>query len=249
MGEHKQASLVFGIGFFSLILLVIIGLFFSELLSPTLSTDSAASVTEQTELTPLPSTDPLVSVVPGAGVQGTPRMIASDPRRGASKPTVTIMEFGDFQCGDCAAMSAVVAEVVAAYPQDVRHVWKDFPITSEHEQAEQASVAARCAQKQDRFWEYHDYLLENQTSFPLLPWGDFAEGLGLNLEQFNACLHGEDERYLVTQSFTVARTLGLKTAPTYYINDRLVEGPMSASELTNIVEEEIQKSGNTASDE
>lgn len=249
MGEHKQASLVFGIGFFSLILLVIIGLFFSELFAPTLSENRSESAAEQTELTPLPSTDSLVSVVPGAGVQGTPRMIASDPRRGASKPTVTIMEFGDFQCGDCAEMSAVVAEVVAAYPQDVRHVWKDFPITSEHKQAEQASVAARCAQKQDRFWEYHDYLLENQTAFPLLPWTDFAQGLGLNLEQFNSCLQAEEERYLVTQSFTVARTLGLTTAPTYYINDRLVEGPIGVEELKNIVEEEIQKSGNPASDE
>lgn len=244
MSDKHQATIVFGIGFFSLMLFVIIGAFFSELIAPTpqASDDQSAQLDD---LAPVPSVNPLVSVVPGAGEQGTPRMIASDPSRGSTTPTVTILEFGDFQCGDCAQMGPIVTQIVQEYPDHVRHVWKDFPIRSEHEQADDAANAARCAAQQGKFWVYHDFLLENQTSFPLAPWTDIAGQAGLDPDVFTACFTNRSDSFLVEQSYTVARTLGLTTAPTYYINDRRIEGPIGVNELKSIVEEEIQAAGKT----
>jgi protein-disulfide isomerase len=250
MSEQNQATFIFGIGFFSLLLLIIIGLFFSELVTPSTENVSQESATDLSELTQVTSGgDPLVSVVPGAGSQGTPRMIASDPSRGSDTPTVTIMEFGDFQCEECAQMGPIIAEVVDTYPEHVRHVWKDFPIRSEHAQAEDAAVAARCAKQQGKFWVYHDFLLENQTSFPLAPWADIAASAGVDPDVFGPCFANRTDSYLVEQSFAVARNLGLTTAPTYYINERRIEGSIGINELKSIVEEEIEAAGKSISNE
>lgn len=237
MTQKKKALGIYTIGISSCLFLVIIGLFFFQLIDPVL--EKSQSQREESARIESASSDPLVTVPQKNGVGETPQMIASDPVRGAEYAAVTIIEFGDFQCSDCAKMSTIIAEVVKKYPNDVQHVWKDFPIVSEHKHALEAAHAARCAQAQNAFWEYHDYLLTNQVSFPLLPWNDIATSVGLNTETFSQCMQKGEREYLVTQGRAAAQTLGLTVAPSYYINDRFIEGVQSVEELSKIVEEEM----------
>lgn len=171
---------------------------------------------------------------------GLPKPLDTDPQRGASQPVVTIIEFGDFQCEHCADMAPILDQLVQEFPNDVLHVWKDFPIPALHPYAEIAAQAARCAQDQDRFWEYHDVLLERQGTFPLTPWYDIADEVGLDAEQFEQCLTSNTYERLVVSGFMVARTLDIETAPSYYINDRLLTGPQTYESLQELVTSEIQ---------
>lgn len=195
----------------------------------TTNTNSARNTARVTE-------DPLVTVVPKDVVAGTPQPLSSDPQIGATNPTVTIVEFGDFECEDCATMSPVFAQAVREYPNDVRLVWKDFPLPEKHLFAETAAIAARCAQDQDAFWQYHDALFEQQDTFGVGPWEDIADTLGLKSTEFENCLSTKQHRSLVVQGYFVARTFSLDTAPAYYINDNLVTGVKTYAELKALIE-------------
>jgi len=203
-----------------------------------LSTDSTPKTTKNTAVTKnvTPAEDPLVTVVPKDIVTGTPQPLSSDPQIGAVDPTVTIVEFGDFQCDDCATMSPIFAQIVKDYPKDVRLVWKDFPLPEKHLFAEQAALAARCAQDQGAFWEYHDALFAQQSSFALKPWETIASSLSLKKTAFSDCLAARTHHALIVQGYFVARTFNLDQAPAYYINDTLVVGVKTYEEIKALVE-------------
>ncbi|MBI2410874.1 MAG: thioredoxin domain-containing protein [Candidatus Kerfeldbacteria bacterium] len=185
------------------------------------------------------SVDPLVTVVPKEILGGKPHPLVTDPQRGATKPTVTIIEFGDFECQNCAAMSGVIAQIVAEYPSDVLHVWKDFPLPNVHPYAEDAAVAARCAQDQGAFWQYHDVLLQKQSQFVLGPWVTMAGDLGLDTDIFTTCLSDTAKKSMIVQGYFIAKSLDVDEAPTYYINNRIVSGIQTYDDIKKIVQDEI----------
>jgi len=78
---------------------------------------------------------------------------------------VTIVEFEDFQCPYCKQFQPTVTELLSRYNGKIRLVHKDLPLYSIHPQAHQAAEAARCADEQDRFWNYHDKLYANAPKF------------------------------------------------------------------------------------
>ncbi len=185
--------------------------------------------------------DPLVTVVPQDVRAGTPQPLSSDPQIGAAQPTVTIVEFGDFECEACAVMAEVFARLVVNYPNDVRVVWKDFPLPKEHLFSETAALAARCAQDQEAFWEYHDALFAQQKSFVQSPWLDIAESVGLDTSEFSSCLQTKEKKSLVVQGYFIARTFDLQETPAYYINGTLYTGSTTYEELNALVAAEIAK--------
>ena len=87
--------------------------------------------------------DPYVTVVPKEVLGGKPQVLATDPQRGAVDPKVTIVEFGDFECGDCAQLKEVIDKVTADYPDQVTQVWKDDPLPAQHPHAEDAAQAVQ----------------------------------------------------------------------------------------------------------
>ena len=87
---------------------------------------------------------------------------AGDPVKGPANAKVTIVEFSDFQCPYCLQAYATVKQIMDAYPNDVRFIYKQFPLNSIHPQAQKAAEASLCAHEQGKFYEYHDKLFESQ---------------------------------------------------------------------------------------
>ncbi|HLD22156.1 MAG TPA: thioredoxin domain-containing protein [Patescibacteria group bacterium] len=183
--------------------------------------------------------DPFVTVVPKGVVGGKPQPLDTDPQHGAQTPTVIIVEFGDFECEACAIMAPFMKRIIEAYPNDVLHVWKDYPIPALHPYSEQAALAARCAQSQGRFWEYHDVLFEKQDLFILSPWNDIASTLKLDSQKFSTCMEKKEKEALVVQGYYIGKTLEIAEAPTYYINDQVLHGIQSYETLTTLIDNEI----------
>lgn len=239
---NKRAQIIFILGAICIVLLIVGSSVLSD--GAEQATDSQATInpdgsrTEVVEGEDLLS-DPLVTVVPNGLESGIPRPLPSDPKRGAEAPLVTIMEFGDFECPACRDMSLIIEVLLSEYPSDLQHVWKDFPIPRLHEYSEVAAMAARCAQDQDAFWEYHDELFMKQGTLALRPWKEIAADLSLDQEQFDTCISSNVKKQLVVQGYYIARTVDIQEAPAFYINDTYVSGGKTIDELRVIIDQEI----------
>ncbi|KKN07398.1 hypothetical protein LCGC14_1067230 [marine sediment metagenome] len=121
----------------------------------------------------------------------------NDPILGNPDAEISIVEFSDFQCPFCGRAHT---DALANFRQssyfangEVNLVYKQFPLNSIHPNAQKAGEASLCAQDQDKFWEYHDYLFENQNSLDTLSLKVYATKLGLDASTFNSCL--DDGKY------------------------------------------------------
>lgn len=163
-----------------------------------------------------------------------------DPSFGAADAPITIIEFSDFECPFCQRYATQThAQLIDTYGDQIRFVYKDFPLTSIHPQAFPAALAAQCANEQGAFWAYHDLLFSQQ-----LPLGDetylaYAEQAGLDAAEFGACY--EEQRYLaaVQADFDFATTLGVSSTPTFFINGIAVIGAQPFSVFAQIIDYEL----------
>src|SRR5215472_14400475 len=89
-----------------------------------------------------------------------PQVTAEDHVRGPADAPVTILEYGDYECPYCRAAFRDVRELVDEHPDDIRFVFRNFPISQLHPHAEQAAEAAEAAAAQGRFWEMYELLLQ-----------------------------------------------------------------------------------------
>jgi protein-disulfide isomerase len=163
-----------------------------------------------------------------------------NPQRGASSPALDMVVFGDYQCGPCRDLEPAIAAVLRAH-RDVRVVWKDFPNSSLHPQAVLAAVAARCADQQGAFWEYHDAVMGDAADTSEANLLRRADLLRLDLPAFQACLSTESTRPSVERDFEEGQRLRIDATPTIFIGTRRVSGALTAEQLLAAVEAELQK--------
>ncbi len=91
------------------------------------------------------------------------------PVQGAANAKVTIVEFSDFQCPFCERAFPTINQIMSEYKGKVKLVYKHFPLTSIHPYAQPAALAAECAREQNKFWDFHDLLFQNQNTWVNLP--------------------------------------------------------------------------------
>lgn len=189
----------------------------------------------------------LVVVVFGVGVLNNrrsnealtgPTVRGSDPSRGLQSAAVTIVEFGDFACPFCKDNASALARLLDAFPNDVRHVWKDFPLP-EHGQALPAAMAARCAARQGKFWEYHDALFQRQGDLGPDLYPVIASDLGLDFSAFSRCVEEEQTRSAVEQSVVDGQLVSVTRVPTLWLNDQRFDETLTFDDLRALVEVEL----------
>ncbi len=142
--------------------------------------------------------------------------------KGNAEASVVLTEHSDFQCPACAAFLPAVNEVMDLYGDDVRFEYKHFPLPI-HPHAVQAAVAAEAAGQQDKFYEYHDLLFENQTEWAGSPTPQtqfllYADELGLDMDTFRRHMNSSLLRDHVRGLFAEGRDLGLTGTPTFFLN-------------------------------
>lgn len=164
-----------------------------------------------------------------------PTVTIADPSIGADSARVTIVNFGDYQCDGCAKLDETLTAVAATFPGDIRLVWKDMPNDSVHAEALNAAVAARCADKQDKFWEYHAYLFANQSSLSADLYTALADQLGLKASTFARCIEKQETLALVQKSYDEGVALNIAATPTIFLNGTRYTGSMTESAITSTV--------------
>jgi protein-disulfide isomerase len=169
---------------------------------------------------------------PAAGVQKPPAKVEIDLKNamvlGDADAPVTIVEYGDYQCPFCERYfkqneSAFISQYVNT--GKARFVWKDYAFLGQ--ESLWAAEAARCANDQGKFWEYHNYLYnhqgaENSGAFSKANLKKFASALGLNMSQFNSCLDTDKYLSLVQQETQAGSDIGVNGTPATFINGVMV---------------------------
>ena len=144
-----------------------------------------------------------------------------DPSVGPTTAPVTIVEYGDFECPICKESVAILEQLRTLYPEQVRVVYRDFPLAA-HPRARSAAEAAQCAYEQGEFWAYHDALFAHAPDLP--NYVELAERLHLDTQTFNNCLTSAAPKAAVSKDLHEAERLGLSGTPTFFVNGRYMSG-------------------------
>jgi protein-disulfide isomerase len=166
--------------------------------------------------------------------------IGTSPVKGPADAKVTLVEFSDFQCPFCAQVPPLVAEVLKAYPTDVKFVYKQFPLTSIHRMAMGAARAAVAAQKQGKFWEMHDTLFANQKQLQPDKLKQYAQEIGLNVEQFEKDMSSPEVQKQIDDDMKLAAQSQVTGTPTLYLNGKRVVN-RSAEGIKQMVDEALKQ--------
>ena len=175
--------------------------------------------------------------------------LGSLPILGEEKAKVAIVEFGDYQCPFCELFFQQVEPILRdQYIKNgqVKMVWRDFAFLGP--ESFWAAEAARCANDQGKFWQYHDVLFnrqngENQGAFVKDNLKKFAEELGLDQTVFDSCLDGGKYTQAVKDDTDYGRSIGVNGTPATFINGEIVEGVNQADPFTsfkNVIEKYLK---------
>jgi len=157
--------------------------------------------------------------------RGQTRTEIEPPSRGPDDATLKIVEFSDFQCPYCALAHPALDSLLSTHPDDVRLVYRHFPLRI-HQYARHAAIAAAEAARRDRFWAYHDILFRHQERLTDVDLVGYADSLGLDGEVVTRALREEGPAARrVEEDIRLASSLGIHGTPTFFINGYRLVGP------------------------
>lgn len=161
------------------------------------------------------------------------------PSIGPADAPITIVEFSDFQCPYCRAWQQQTYQpLFAAYPGQIRLVYRDFPLTQIHPNAFPAAEAAQCANEQNAFWSYHDKLFSSENLGDDV-YKQYAQELGLDMTKFDDCLTTHKYQQYVQDNSDFAVNLGVNSTPTFFINGLAVVGAQPISVFKQVIDKEL----------
>ncbi len=144
---------------------------------------------------------------------------------------VTLVEFGDYECPSCGAAYQPIKTLVSQYSSNpnFNFVFRNFPLTTVHPNAQIAAEAAEAAGEQGKYWQMHDLLYENQGTWgdsaaPLQYFLQYAQELGLNVNTFQQEVQAAKFAPEIQADVTDGNTLGIDATPTFYVNGIQIVG-------------------------
>ena len=166
----------------------------------------------------------------------------TDPYLGKRDAPVTVIVMSSFGCPACKSAAAIMDQLVALYPDAVRIVRKDLPETAGD--SYRAALAARCAQQQGMFWQYHDLLFAKQevtaTEQLYVLW---ARELGLDADIFQRCMDAQDTAHLVDRNIAESLGLDIMVVPYYQVQDKEgFAGPQTLAFFRREIDALLQRS-------
>jgi protein-disulfide isomerase len=170
------------------------------------------------------------------------------PSLGPANAKVTMVVFSDFQCPYCREFARTMRnELPKKYPNDVRVIFKDFPIESIHKWAFAAAEASHCIGDNNpaAFWAFHDWIFEHQGEITEANVREkavaFAATQGLNASQVSACMDNHAKADEVRASAKAGEGLGIQQTPTFFLNGRLIGGALPWKNLDPIIQLELNR--------
>jgi protein-disulfide isomerase len=166
--------------------------------------------------------------------------ISGSPFKGPANAPVVMVVFDDFQCPYCAKLAPILDRVFEMYPDEMKLVFKNFPLSKIHPFATEAAIAALAANRQGKFWEFHDELYRNYNRLSSEKIRQTATDLGLDMAKFDQALKDPQIQARVSSDFQEGIKAGIRGTPTVFINGRQLR-TNSIREMRSVIEKELGK--------
>jgi protein-disulfide isomerase/uncharacterized membrane protein len=172
--------------------------------------------------------------------------------KGSSQPLLTVSEFVDFRCPQCARARLTFKQLMEGNPDTIRLIFRHYPLDSScnpsitqqvHSGSCAASIAAECAGEQSKFWEYADLLFSDQKEYTKAEFSGLAEKLNLDTGRFQACLDDGRVKEYIRKDVEEAERIGIKATPTIIINGHFIEGLPTPQKIASLITVERQRVG------
>jgi protein-disulfide isomerase len=160
-----------------------------------------------------------------------------DHIQGPSTAPVTLVEYADFECSYCGAAYPVVKDVQRQAGDQLRFVFRNFPLVQSHPHAEHAAEAAESAAAQGKFWEMHDTLFEHQHALDDDHLLQYAAELGLDQQRFDADMAQHRYAGKIEEDLEGGEESGVPGTPTFFINGVMYEGAPDPQSLLEAIRE------------
>jgi protein-disulfide isomerase len=135
----------------------------------------------------------------------------------------------------------VLAEVLDRYPDQVRVVYRHFPLDSIHPFARPAAEAAMCAEEQGKFWEFHDQIFALKGKIVEGSLAQIGSDLGLDTTALESCMTERRYQEFVQNDFLAGQAAGVTGTPAFFVNGIALKGARDANELSRIVDSELAR--------
>jgi protein-disulfide isomerase len=163
-----------------------------------------------------------------------------NPALGPANAPITIVEFSDYQCPYCRQWySQVYQRLQQTYPDKIRFVYRDFPLSSIHSEAEAAAEAADCAGEQGRYYDYHDKLFSGEVELSSAAYMQYAQELGLDQVKFKDCVSSQRFKNEVMTDYQAGANLGVRSTPTFFINGVALIGAQPFEAFQEVIDKEL----------
>jgi protein-disulfide isomerase len=162
--------------------------------------------------------------------QLTPPANAQDHIAGPDDAPVTLVEYGDYECPYCGMAHPIVKRAQREMGDQLRFVFRNFPLAEMHPHARLAAQAAEAAGAQGRFWEMHDMLFEHQDALEPQDLIGYAESAGLDVPRFERDLEAGTYAKKVRDDFRSGVRSGVNGTPTFFVNGDRYDGSWANEE-------------------
>ena len=166
--------------------------------------------------------------------------------RGEPEAPVTIEEFGDFECPPCGSMSPYLDQLINEFKPRVRLVFRHFPLSA-HKHAREAAYAAEAAGLRGKFWEMHDVLYREQSTWskaknPQELFDAYAGTIGLSVPEFKKDMENEKVKERVDSDHSRGEALGITRTPSVFIDNReLAPDKRTPNGLRGVIAEAVKE--------
>src|SRR5258706_5496590 len=157
-------------------------------------------------------------------VQLKPPVNSKDHIQGKVTAAIELVEYGDYQCPHCAHAYPIIKNIQQSLGADLKFVFRNFPLSEVHPDAFNAAVAAEAAELQQKFWDMHDIIFENQQELIVESLFLYAKTIRLDLERFKNDIQKKMLSAKVEKDFESGVRSGVNGTPSFFINGKKYNG-------------------------
>ena len=165
----------------------------------------------------------------------------NDHVQGNDTAALTLIEYGDYECPYCGRAYPMVKSMQQIFGETLRFVFRNFPWSKIHPHAFLAAVATEAAGLQNKFWEMHDIIFENQRNLTENTLKEFAKQIGLATDMFQADIKRPELSRKVHSDFESGIRLAVNRTPTFFLNGKRYEGHLHEDQLQSFLQEELSE--------
>lgn len=169
-----------------------------------------------------------------------PPVSDKDHVQGNNYAPIELVEYGDYECPHCGRAYPIIKKIQRELADDLRFIFRNFPIPESHPHAVNAALAAEAAAIQQKYWEMHDMIFENQQYLEHEHLLSYAKAINLDVKRFNNDMEKKTPLARVESDFESGIRSGVNGTPSFFVDGKKFEGDWGGDEFIEYLKSKIR---------